>query len=82
MGERAGNANRSDRPPLGGREMRLAAVFDHRKVVAHRDPLDGGHVGGLWARKDWTDRNPGAFFGVAEGSHDANSWLGGVQAAR
>ena len=40
----------------------------------------GGHVGGLWARKEWTERTPGAFFGAAEGSHDADSWLAGVQA--
>jgi outer membrane immunogenic protein len=41
----------------------------------------GGHVGGLWARKEWSDRTPGSpFFGLSEGSHDADSWLGGVQA--
>src|SRR5712691_10122446 len=39
----------------------------------------GGHVGGLWARKDWEHRTPG-FFGISGGSHDADSWLGGVQA--
>src|SRR5712692_797939 len=39
----------------------------------------GGHVGGLWARKDWEHRTPG-FFGLSGGSHDADSWLGGVQA--
>jgi outer membrane immunogenic protein len=36
----------------------------------------GGNVGGLWAHKEWTDRD----IGVPLGSHDANSWLGGVQA--
>jgi outer membrane immunogenic protein len=41
----------------------------------------GGHVGGLWAHKDWTDRTPGdTFFGTSLGGHDANGWLGGVQA--
>jgi outer membrane immunogenic protein len=41
----------------------------------------GGHIGGLWARKEWTNRDP--FFaplGANLGSHDADSWLGGVQA--
>jgi outer membrane immunogenic protein len=39
----------------------------------------GGHVGGLWANKDWTDRTPGDP-AVSFGGHDADSWLGGVQA--
>ena len=39
----------------------------------------GGHVGGLWARKEWTDRDFRCV-ATAEGSHDADSWLGGVQA--
>jgi len=36
----------------------------------------GGHVGGLWAKKDWTLAPPDPAFAL--GSHDANSWLGGV----
>jgi outer membrane immunogenic protein len=42
----------------------------------------GGHIGGLWARKEW--RSPGDTFfatlpaGANFGSHDADSWLGGV----
>src|SRR5712691_5596882 len=40
----------------------------------------GGNVGGLWARKDWTNRTPGVFNGLPIGTHDADSWLGGVQA--
>src|SRR5437899_10843355 len=42
----------------------------------------GGHIGGVWARKEWTVHDP-AFpsrFGQSEGSHDANGFLGGVQA--
>jgi len=40
----------------------------------------GGHVGGLWAHKDWTLTTPGdPFFGQSLGSHNADSWLGGVQ---
>jgi len=35
----------------------------------------GGHVGGLWVSKDWN----GEFYRDL-GSHDANGWLGGVQA--
>jgi outer membrane immunogenic protein len=38
----------------------------------------GGHVGGLWARKDWTYVNIAPGFNA--GSHDADSWLGGLQA--
>jgi outer membrane immunogenic protein len=41
----------------------------------------GGHVGGLWARKEWFVRDPafGTLFGRADGSHDAEGFLGGVQ---
>jgi outer membrane immunogenic protein len=40
----------------------------------------GGHVGGLWAHKDWTDRTPQSTdYGASVGGHDADSWLGGVQ---
>jgi outer membrane immunogenic protein len=35
----------------------------------------GGHVGGLWARKDWSNA-----VGVSLDGHDVNGWLGGVQA--
>jgi outer membrane immunogenic protein len=35
----------------------------------------GGHGGGLFARKEWTDAPTG--FGL--GSHDADSWLAGAQ---
>jgi outer membrane immunogenic protein len=38
----------------------------------------GGHVGGLWAHKEWTLQPPDPITPL--GSHDANSWLGGVQA--
>jgi outer membrane immunogenic protein len=38
----------------------------------------GGHVGGLWAKKDWTLAPPDPV--IALGSHNADSWLGGVQA--
>jgi outer membrane immunogenic protein len=42
----------------------------------------GGHAGGLWAKqKDWIVRTPGgAFFGQSLGGHEADGWLGGVQA--
>jgi outer membrane immunogenic protein len=40
----------------------------------------GGHVGGLWARKDWSDRQPGSLtFGLSDGGHDADGFLGGAQ---
>jgi outer membrane immunogenic protein len=36
----------------------------------------GGHIGGLWARKEWSDPS----FGQSLGGHDAHGWLGGAQA--
>ncbi len=40
----------------------------------------GGNVGGLWAHKEWIDNTPGGgVIGQPLGSHDADSWLGGVQ---
>jgi outer membrane immunogenic protein len=40
----------------------------------------GGHVGGLWARKEWIDRDPGdPFFGVSDGTHNPSGFIGGVQ---
>ena len=42
----------------------------------------GGNAGGLWAQaKEWIVRTPGgAFFGQSLGGHDADGWVGGVQA--
>jgi outer membrane immunogenic protein len=41
----------------------------------------GGHAGSLWTKQDWTNLTPGGdFFGAWLGRHQANSWLGGVQA--
>jgi len=40
----------------------------------------GGNVGGVWVRKDFTASGLiGAPIGTALGSHDANSFLGGIQ---
>jgi outer membrane immunogenic protein len=40
----------------------------------------GGHVGGVWTRKDWFVRDPAfASFGQSDGSHDADGFIGGVQ---
>src|SRR5579871_3705921 len=39
----------------------------------------GGNVGGMWGHKDWTNETVGTTFGQPIGSHDADSWLGGVQ---
>src|SRR5262249_19766292 len=40
----------------------------------------GGHVGGLWARKEWFSADARlAPLGVSYGSHDADSVLGGFQ---
>jgi outer membrane immunogenic protein len=42
----------------------------------------GGHAGGLRTEaKEWIVRTPGgAFYGQSLGKHDADSWVGGVQA--
>jgi outer membrane immunogenic protein len=41
----------------------------------------GGHIGGLWAHKNWFDHNPGsATFGLSDGTHDPSGFLGGLQA--
>jgi outer membrane immunogenic protein len=41
----------------------------------------GGHVGGLWARKEWFVHQVGdPNFGASEGTHDPSGVLGGVQA--
>jgi len=41
----------------------------------------GGHIGGLWAHKEWFDRDPfSVTFGQSEGTHDPSGLLGGVQA--
>ena len=41
----------------------------------------GGNVGGVWINKEWFSQIPGdPSFGQSFGSHDANGWLGGVQA--
>jgi outer membrane immunogenic protein len=42
----------------------------------------GGHVGGLWAHKEWTDNDPRNLFGTFgqfDGSHDPNGFIGGLQ---
>ena len=70
------------------------AISADRRVPAYKAPPPvvpvwswtgcyvGGHVGGLSAQhKDWTVRTPGGdFFGQSLGGHDADGWLGGVQA--
>jgi outer membrane immunogenic protein len=44
----------------------------------------GGNVGGLWAHKEWTASDPvfapAVPLGTSYGTHDPNSWIGGVQA--
>jgi outer membrane immunogenic protein len=42
----------------------------------------GGHAGGLWARKAWSDddpRNLFGTFGLSEGGHNPSGFLGGLQ---
>ena len=38
----------------------------------------GGHIGGLWATKDWSNVGPGFPIG-SFGSHDTDGFLGGIQ---
>jgi outer membrane immunogenic protein len=41
----------------------------------------GGNLGGVSVHKEWIDRTPGdPFAGLSYGSHQADSWLGGLQA--
>jgi outer membrane immunogenic protein len=42
----------------------------------------GGHLGALWARKEWTERTPesGEFFGADEDGHNSAGFVGGAQA--
>jgi outer membrane immunogenic protein len=40
----------------------------------------GGHIGGLWAHKEWFDHDFGSItFGRSDGTHDPSGALGGVQ---
>jgi outer membrane immunogenic protein len=40
----------------------------------------GGNVGGLWARKEWFDHDPGSItFGQSDGTHDPSGFIGGFQ---
>ncbi len=54
--ERAGDADRADRPSAARREMRLAAVLDDREVVSRGDRFDRGHVGRLAVEVHRQDR--------------------------
>ena len=41
----------------------------------------GGHIGGLWAHKEWFDHDPGSLtFGQSDGTHNPSGVLGGLQA--
>jgi outer membrane immunogenic protein len=41
----------------------------------------GGHIGGLWAQKEWVDHDfRSATFGLSDGSHYPSGSLGGLQA--
>jgi outer membrane immunogenic protein len=75
--------------PAGAADLRVKAAPVYKApppvIVAYNwtGCYVGGHFGGIWATKDWSIRNPFAPFGgnvVDLGSHDVDSWLGGVQA--
>jgi len=41
----------------------------------------GGNIGGVSVHKEWIDRTPGdPLIGLSYGSHQADSWIGGLQA--
>jgi outer membrane immunogenic protein len=40
----------------------------------------GGNGGGVWAHKEWTNTDPLFATPGSYGTHDPNSWIGGVQA--
>jgi len=71
--------------PAMAADLRLRApVYKGAPVVAAYSWTGcyvGGNVGGVWVNKEWFSQLPGdPSFGQSFGSHDANSWLGGVQA--
>ena len=66
----------------------LAGFIDAAQAAGQSGARDwtgcyvGGQVGGVWGRsEDWIVRTPGgAFFGQSLGGHEADGWIGGVQA--
>src|SRR5437764_15337830 len=70
--------------PAAAADLSVRAPLDRAPVALY--PVTwtgcflGGRVGGLWARKQWTDRTPGdPLFGASYGSHDVDSWAAGFQ---
>jgi outer membrane immunogenic protein len=57
------------------------SVADHRGF-SWTGCYAGGHAGGLWGDSDkWIPRTPGgAYGGVSLGGHEADGFIGGVQA--
>lgn len=72
----SGLAMAADADPTAGMDPKLSVPIWSRTGC-----YIGGHVGGIRSQsKDWTPRTPGgAHYGESLGSHDAESWLGGVQ---
>src|SRR6266404_3776070 len=66
--------------PVGAADMTVKAppIVSPPPVYSWTGCYGGGHIGGLWARKDWTLQFPDPVTPL--GSHDANSLLGGLQA--
>src|ERR1700730_6467830 len=67
--------------PAIAADMRVKApLYKAPPVVAYSwtGCYGGGHVRGLWARKDWTLAFPAPPLPLA--NHEINSWLGGLQA--
>jgi outer membrane immunogenic protein len=65
--------------PAGAADMAVKApVAVPPPVYSWTGCYGGGHLGGLWAHKNWTLAFPDPITPV--GGHDASSWLGGLQA--
>jgi len=66
--------------PVGAADMAVKArpIADPPPAYSWTGCYGGGHVGGLWARKDWTLQFPDPVTPL--GGHDASSFLGGLQA--
>jgi outer membrane immunogenic protein len=70
LGLMAGSAVAADMPVKAAYKAPVVSVYSWTGCYI------GGNGGGLWVRKDWNVTATGAVIG----SHDANSWVAGVQA--
>jgi outer membrane immunogenic protein len=78
LGLIGGAAKAADLPPPAA-----ALVYAPPPVIAYftwTGCYVGGHVGGLWASRDWNDQIPGdPLFGTDLGGYNTSGVLGGAQ---